>query len=151
MSTQGSLAGLETSDTLNVEYEHAYEDNKFKKACITKAISLLPPGSRALDFGCGTGVPVSAMLAEAGLDVIWFDISPRMVEIAQNRVNGNFTVSDMLEYKPEDKFAGVFMIFAHLQLSYADFSAAVYKKSQCASAGWYSCFGSNAKRFICEG
>jgi trans-aconitate methyltransferase len=75
------------------------------------------------------------MLAEAGLDVIGFDISPKMVELAQNRVEGNFTISDMLEYKPEGQFAGVFMIFAHHQLSYADFNTAVFKFANALQPG----------------
>ena len=49
MSTQGSLAGLETFDSLNVEYQNAYEDNKIKKSCIAKAISMLLSGSSVLD------------------------------------------------------------------------------------------------------
>jgi SAM-dependent methyltransferase len=127
MSTEGSLAGLETFENLNIEYEHAYGDNKFKKACIAKAISMLPSTSKVLDVGCGTGVPVSEMLAEAGLDVVGCDISPKMIKLAQTRVKGHFIVSDMLSYKSEDKFTAVFMIFSTLQLSYADFYAAAYK------------------------
>jgi ubiquinone/menaquinone biosynthesis C-methylase UbiE len=116
MSTQGSLAGLETFDSLNVEYEHAYEDNEIKKSCIATAISMLPSSSRVLDVGCGTGVPVSDMLAKAGLFVVGFDISPKMIALAQARVKGqsHFSVSDMLNYDLEgkSKFAGVFMNFA---------------------------------------
>jgi hypothetical protein len=36
MTTQNSLAGLETYENLNVEDENAYTDNKFKEASITK-------------------------------------------------------------------------------------------------------------------
>src|ERR1700712_998586 len=110
MTTPGSLAGLETFEGLNVDYENAYADNKFKKACITKAISLLAPGSRVLDVGCGTGVPVADMLSGAGLDVVGFDISPKMVQLAESRVKGHFIVSDMLSYEPDGQFAAVFMI-----------------------------------------
>lgn len=135
MATQGSLAGLETFDELNVEYEHAYEDNNYKKACITELIAKLAPGSRVLDVGCGTGVPVSAMLAAAGLDVVGCDISPKMVELAKTRVEGSFSVSDMLEYEPEGKFSAVLMIFCHLQLSYAGFHAAAYKYASALEPG----------------
>lgn len=138
MSTPGARAGLETFDGLNIEYEHAYRDNPFKTACIKTAISLIPQGSRVLDVGCGTGIPVSQMLSEAGLDVVGFDISPKMVEYASTRVKGSFTVSDMLEYKPEPPngaFAAVFIIFAHLQLSYSDFHAAACKFAQTLRPG----------------
>lgn len=134
-TSQGSLAGLETFDGLNIEYEHAYQDNDFKKACINKAISLLPPASRVLDVGCGTGIPVSEMLSQAGLDVVGFDISPKMVKLAQDRVKGQFTVSDMLNYPIEGSFDAVFMIFCHLQLSYADFHSAAYRFASALQPG----------------
>ncbi|KAJ9620422.1 hypothetical protein H2204_012269 [Knufia peltigerae] len=127
MSTPGARAGLETFDDLNIQYENAYRDNDFKVACVRKAISLVVPDCRVLDVGCGTGVPVSQMLAEAGLEVVGFDISPKMIEFASTRVRGSFSVSDMLEYQPHGRFAAVFIIFAQLQLSYADFHAAAYK------------------------
>jgi len=135
MSTPGSRAGRDLFDQLNIDYERAYRDNKFKVSCVRKAISMLPPGSRVLDVGCGTGIPVSEMLSEAGLQVVGCDISPRMIEFAQERVKGSFIVSDMLEYKPEGKFAGVFIIFSHLQLSYADFYSAAYKYANTLQAG----------------
>ncbi|KAM3085706.1 hypothetical protein ACMFMG_002771 [Clarireedia jacksonii] len=114
-----SKAGLETFDGINIDYEKAYQNNPFKKTCVTKAISMIPSGSRVLDIGCGTGIPVSEMLSKAGLEV--------MVELAKNRVKGTFSVSDMVEYQVESTFAGAFMIFAHLQMSYAAVHAAVYK------------------------
>lgn len=135
MSTQGSLAGLSTFDALNVEYENAYKDNEIKKSCITHATSLIPAYSKVLDVGCGTGVPVSEMLFKAGLFVIGFDISPRMVALAQSRVKGDFSVSDMLTYEPVGTFAGVFMIFAHLQLRYKDFHGAVWKFANALQPG----------------
>ncbi|OCT48688.1 hypothetical protein CLCR_05136 [Cladophialophora carrionii] len=138
MSTAGSQAGLETFDALNIDYEKAYHDNAFKVACVKTAISMLPPGSRVLDVGCGTGMPVSELLSTAGLEVFGFDISPKMVHYAQSRVKGTFVVSDMLQYQPPagpQQFAGVFIIFAHLQLSYADFHAAAYKFAQMLQPG----------------
>ncbi|TVY65667.1 hypothetical protein LSUE1_G007042 [Lachnellula suecica] len=113
------LAGLETFDAFNVEYEHAYEDNVFKKACISKAISLLPSGSRILDVGCGTGIPVSDMLSKAGLNVVGFDISPKMIQLARS----------------SGQFAAVFIILCHLQLSYADFHAAAFKFASLLQPG----------------
>ncbi|KAF7917850.1 uncharacterized protein EAE97_011988 [Botrytis byssoidea] len=123
----GSQAGHDTFDALNIEYERAYRENPFKIAAVEKAITLLDPGSKVLDVGCGTGVPVSELLAEAGLEVFGFDIAPKMIKLAQKRVKGTFSVSDMVQFQVEDTFSGVFMIFAHLQLSYADVHAAVYK------------------------
>jgi SAM-dependent methyltransferase len=149
MPAPGSLAGLETFDELNIDYEKAYLDNEYKVACVKKAIGLLLPAAegggsnknknnRVLDVGCGTGMPVSELLSKAGdgaLDVFGFDISPKMVEFASSRVRGTFVVSDMMEYQPSEGFAGVFMIFCHLQLSYPDFYAAAYKFAQMLEPG----------------
>ena len=135
MSTPGSLAGLETFDTLNIAYEHAYRNNPFKVTCVKEAISLLPHSSRILDVGCGTGIPVSRMLSDAGLEVHGFDIAPKMVQLASSRVKGAFVVSDMLTYQPKGQFAAVFMIFAHLQMHYPEFHAACYKFAQALQPG----------------
>ncbi|KAB8292437.1 hypothetical protein EYC80_008161 [Monilinia laxa] len=137
----GSQAGHDTFDALNIEYEKAYRNNPFKIAAVKKAISLLDPASKVLDVGCGTGVPVSELLSEAGLEVIGFDIAPRMVELAQQRAKGTFSVSDMVEFKVEDTFSAVFMIFAHLQLSYAAVHAAVYKYVSALKPGGIFVFG----------
>jgi hypothetical protein len=56
-----------------------------------------------------------------------FDISPRIIQLAQSGFKGLFSVSDMLSYRPDGSFAAVFMIFSHLQLSYAGFSSAALK------------------------
>ncbi|KAK3716635.1 hypothetical protein LTR37_006265 [Vermiconidia calcicola] len=114
-------------DGLNIEYENAYKNNSFKKACVEEAIAMLKPGSRVLDVGCGTGVPVSKMLADAGMEVIGTDVAPNMVKHAQARVKGTFEVADMVDYEPKDEFAAVFIIYSQLGLSYADFHAAAYK------------------------
>ena len=135
MSTPGALAGLRTFNELNIEYEKAYSDNEFKVACVQNAISMLPRGSKVLDVGCGTGMPVSEMLSKAGLQVVGCDISPRMIDLAQSRVKGSFVVSDLLEYQPEGQFAGVFVIFSHLQLLYADLHAAAYKYGNTLEPG----------------
>ncbi|RMZ86653.1 hypothetical protein DV736_g6121, partial [Chaetothyriales sp. CBS 134916] len=135
MTADISRAGLETFDSLNIDYEHAYRNNAFKIACVKKAILMLLSGSRVLDVGCGTGIPVSQMLSEAGLEVIGFDISPKMVDLATSRVKGTFSVSDMLSFQPTDQFAGIFMIFAHLQLNYTSFREAVYKFASALQPG----------------
>ncbi|KAK5130537.1 hypothetical protein LTR08_001967 [Meristemomyces frigidus] len=136
MATEGSVAGRELFDGLNVEYEDAYRNNPFKKACINKAISLLEPGARVLDVGCGTGVPVSQMLADAGMEVHGFDIAPKMVEYASQRVpTGTFEATDMLEYQPKGEFAGIFIIYSHLQLDYSSFHSATFRLAKALTPG----------------
>ncbi|KAJ9627095.1 hypothetical protein H2203_003556 [Taxawa tesnikishii (nom. ined.)] len=141
MATEGSILGRDVFDELNMTYEHAYGDNSFKISIVSNAIPLLPKSSdpnppKVLDVGCGTGVPVSEMLANAGLDVHGFDIAPEMVKLVQSRVKGTFTLSDMIEYQAsEGSFAGVFIVFSHLMLKYADFHAACFKFAKALQPG----------------
>jgi len=52
-------------------------------------ISLLPEvaGKRVLDAGCGPGA-YAEWLAEQGAEVVGFDVSPRMVQLAEERLQG---------------------------------------------------------------
>jgi 2-polyprenyl-3-methyl-5-hydroxy-6-metoxy-1,4-benzoquinol methylase len=83
------------------------------------AISLIISGSRFLNIGYGTETPILEMLSRTGLEVMGFDISPKMVKLAKSGVQGTFSESDMVDLQPQGTFAGAFIIFAHLQMSYA--------------------------------
>ncbi|KAK5701186.1 hypothetical protein LTR17_022803 [Elasticomyces elasticus] len=117
-------------DGLNIEYENAYQDNPFKKAMVAHIITLLAPGSSILDVGCGTGVPVSRLLAEAGMSVNGTDVAPKMVEHARNRVKGTFEVADMVNYEPKKSYDAIFIIYSQLGLEYAAFHTAVWRLVQ---------------------
>ena len=114
-------------DGLNIEYENAYRNNPFKQDCVEKAIAILKPGSRVLDVGCGTGVPVAKMLADAGMDVHGTDVAPQMINHAKASVKGMFEVANMVDHEPKGTFDAVFIIFSQLGLTYAEFYVAVYK------------------------
>ena len=114
-------------DNLNIEYENAYRNNPFKKDCIENAIALLEPGSRVLDVGCGTGVPVAKMLADAGMDVQGTDVAPQMINHAKASVKGTFEVANMVNHQPQGTFDAVFIIFSQLGLTYAEFYGAVHR------------------------
>ncbi|GAB7351786.1 hypothetical protein MBLNU459_g2360t1 [Dothideomycetes sp. NU459] len=139
MTTDGSLAALDlfNHNNLNQRYEAAYGNNPLKISIVKSAIARLTPGASVLDVGCGTGVPVSAMLADAGLVVRGFDIAPEMVQCARTRVQGTFEVHDMLEIQlaADQTFAAIFMIFTHLQLRYVDVNAIFFKFAQLLKAG----------------
>lgn len=113
-------------DELNIEYEHAYRDNPFKQDCVEKAIAILRHGSRVLDVGCGTGVPVAKMLAEAGMDVFGTDVAAQMVSHAQKSVKGTFEIANMVDHQPTGTFDAIFIIFSQLGLTYAELHGAVY-------------------------
>ena len=56
-------------------------------------LSLFPPvqGRRVLDAGCGPGV-YAQWLVEHGAEVVGFDISPKMIRLAEERLQGKATI-----------------------------------------------------------
>ncbi|MCJ1390767.1 hypothetical protein MMC18_003628 [Xylographa bjoerkii] len=111
-------------DSLGLAYETAYGENPTLLSTIHQAITLLPPHAHVLDAGCGTGMPVARTLAAAGIQVTGIDISAEMIGLAKRAVPaGSFTKISMTDYAPPHTFDGVFVVFSHMQLSHADFSA----------------------------
>jgi SAM-dependent methyltransferase len=70
------------------------------------------PGERMLDLGCGTG-RVAELLAQAGADVVGVDLSPALIERAQERASAqglsiDYRVGDCERLELEDaSFDGV--------------------------------------------
>ncbi|MCJ1401437.1 hypothetical protein MMC11_004650 [Xylographa trunciseda] len=114
-------------DSVGLAYQTTYSDNPALLSTIQHAISLLPPNAHVLDAGSGTGVPVARALAAAGMHVTGIDISTEMLALARRAVPaGEFTKASIADYTPPSRgFDGVFVIFSHMQLSYAEFSAAM--------------------------
>jgi SAM-dependent methyltransferase len=79
-----------------------------------KFLSLLKPGSKVLDVGCGAGAK-SAYLLDHGMDVTGIDFSEEMIRLAkEHEARGHFFVWDMNNL---DKFDQVFEgIFAQASL-----------------------------------
>jgi SAM-dependent methyltransferase len=135
-SESWSTSGKDVFEHLNIDYEHAYGHNPLKRSCLEESIALLAPGSRVLDLGCGTGIPVSQMLSEAGMSVVGIDVSPKMTELAEQRVRGDFRVGDIASTEPpEGQFDAIFLIFAQLQLSYAAMHGMCYRFAKCLKPG----------------
>lgn len=47
---------------------------------VRKWARTLPPGATVLDLGCGSGLPITKVLADEGLDVAAIDASPSLVQ-----------------------------------------------------------------------
>lgn len=70
--------------------------------------------SRVLDIGCGTG-EFSRLLAERADRVVAIDLSPKMIEVAQQRskqhTNIDFQVADILKWEfPVEQFDAIVSI-----------------------------------------
>jgi ubiquinone/menaquinone biosynthesis C-methylase UbiE len=53
---------------------------------LRRLLRRLAPGSRVLDAGCGAGVPMMTLLAEADHRVVGLDFSARQLSLARSRV-----------------------------------------------------------------
>lgn len=83
---------------------------------LTRFVRLLATGSKVLDVGSGSGMPVARFLVSCGLAVTGIDISPRQVELARNNVpQAHFEIADMDSLRegqyPVDGVVAMYSIF----------------------------------------
>ncbi|MEU2789493.1 class I SAM-dependent methyltransferase [Streptomyces sp. NPDC007100] len=76
----------EAFDAIGDRYDEVFPHKEGQLAAGAWLAAGLPPGSRVLDVGCGTGVPTARQLAEAGHKVVGVDLSPTMVGLARENV-----------------------------------------------------------------
>ena len=118
-------------DRIGKRYESAYSHDKGLIAFINAAIQELPAGSMVLDVGCGTGNPVSSMLAASGLRVLGIDRSKVMIDLCRVQVpNASFEQVDMLSYDPPSRFDAIFPILSLFALSRQQMTDLLLKFSQ---------------------
>ncbi len=85
---------------------------------IEEFVSSLPENARVLDAGCGAGVPVTKLLAEAGFDVIGVDFSENMLKLARKNVpKATFVKKDMTKLDFEaNSFDGLLAIYSIIHI-----------------------------------
>src|SRR3954453_12586023 len=69
-------------DRIGARYDEAFPHKEGQLAAGEWLINRMPPGSRVLDVGCGTGLPTARQLADAGFDVTGIDSSEGMLQLA---------------------------------------------------------------------
>ncbi|KAL4881334.1 S-adenosyl-L-methionine-dependent methyltransferase [Aspergillus karnatakaensis] len=126
-------------DGLGARYETAYSSSPNFLTFLSSVITTLPPHSRVLDIGCGTGVPVSSMIASAGHNVHGLDVSGEMVKLARARVkSGTFEKADMRSWSPagaETGFDAAFVVFSLYQVSPAETMKLCYRFGEWIAPG----------------
>lgn len=76
----------EAFDAIGDRYDEAFPHKEGQLAAAARLMTALPPGSRVLDVGCGTGLPTARQLTDAGHTVVGVDLSPSMVALARDNV-----------------------------------------------------------------
>ncbi|MFI1443539.1 class I SAM-dependent DNA methyltransferase [Streptomyces fructofermentans] len=121
----------EAFDAIGDRYDEAFPHKEGQLAAGQWLIGSLESGARVLDLGCGTGVPTSRQLADAGLRVVGVDLSARMVELAGQYVpEATFEQVDIADLRPGGprdlgRFDGVAAFFSLLMLPRAEIPLAL--------------------------
>ncbi|WP_282797990.1 class I SAM-dependent methyltransferase [Streptomyces sp. CC224B] len=76
----------EAFDAIGASYDVAFPHKEGQLAAGRRLAGELPPGSRVLDVGCGTGLPTARQLTEAGHTVLGVDLSAGMLDLARANV-----------------------------------------------------------------
>lgn len=70
-------------DGLRIVGDESDADAENHRARYRWAASMIEPGSRVLDFGCGTGYG-TRILCDAGIQAMGFDVDPAMADLARD-------------------------------------------------------------------
>ena len=122
LDTGAHMTIQEFYSNLGKRYEDAYGHNAGLQKMVQRFLDLLPPKASVLDCGCGTGKPVSHMIAESGRKPYGIDLSPTMIELSEKQVpQGTFNQCNMLDYTAAPApFAGATVILSIFGLNRAE-------------------------------
>ncbi|KAB1140178.1 methyltransferase domain-containing protein [Streptomyces luteolifulvus] len=131
----------EAFDAIGDRYDEAFPHKEGQVSAGDWLIETLPPGSRVLDLGCGTGVPTARQLTDAGFDVVGVDLSGGMVDLARQYVPAatfhQLDLADLRPGGPRDlgRFDAVAAFFSLLMLPRAEIPLAVRTIHQVLAPG----------------
>ncbi|MGY6652589.1 class I SAM-dependent DNA methyltransferase [Amycolatopsis sp. TRM77291] len=115
----------ELFDAIGSAYEDVFGRAPVVDRAVRQLLDGLPPSSRVLDLGSGTGRPVAEELSAAGHRVTGLDVSPVMVELAREQVPAaTFVHADVRDWtSPPGSWEAVCAFFPFLQMPRKDTEA----------------------------
>ncbi|KAL8641128.1 MAG: hypothetical protein Q9228_002030 [Teloschistes exilis] len=117
-------------------YEDAFSHDAGLQRILERFLSLLPSNASVLDVGCGTGKPVSSMIAGSGRKPYGIDFSATMVELSKKQIpQGVFQSCNMLRYAPPSPsdFEGIIANLSLFGLSRAELTSMAHNSSSGSS------------------
>jgi ubiquinone/menaquinone biosynthesis C-methylase UbiE len=123
------LSARDVFDSLGKDYETAFAGFTAQREEAEWLAKELRANARVLDVGCGTGRPVTEVLAAAGHRVTGYDVSPNMIEIARTQIPGaTFDVADLRTLDQSlSSWDAVVVCYSLLQLTRAEIDTALVK------------------------
>jgi len=123
-------------DRCAAEYERARQEGTHPE--LTLLMDCLDEGARALDIGCGAGVPVAGTLAQR-FQVIGVDLSSEMIERARINVPmASFIHSDIMDVQfPSNHFDAVVSFYAIFHLPREEHPELFHRIHRWLKAGGY--------------
>ncbi|MDJ1134642.1 class I SAM-dependent DNA methyltransferase [Streptomyces iconiensis] len=113
----------EAFDAIGDRYDEAFPHKEGQIASAAWLGAQLPPGSRVLDVGCGTGLPTARQLTDEGHGIVGVDLSPAMLKLCRDNVpEGEYHRLDLadLEASGLGPFDGAVAFFSLLMLPRAE-------------------------------
>jgi len=119
------VTAAELFDAIGSDYEDVFGRAPVVDKAVRHLLDSLPPSSRVLDIGSGTGKPVAEDLSSAGHRVTGLDVSPVMIDIAREQVPAaTFVHADVREWaSPPETWDAVCAFFPFLQMPRKDTEA----------------------------
>ena len=115
INTFSNLVNAMAYDSLGTDYSHDYLAEPFFREAFEGWLEMLPAGGRALEIGCGHGIPIAATLAAAGLRVTGIDPSAQMIAEARLAVPGqDFRQLALVALEERHAFDGACCFFSLL-------------------------------------
>lgn len=129
-------------DVLSLRYDEATGADSKYRTWIDELLARLASGSRVLDVGCGSGVPVARELAAAGHHVTGVDISEVQIRRARELVpDGEFINTDATSLDfPAESFDAVVSLYALIHLPQDEQQQLLHKiATWLRPGGWFLC------------
>jgi SAM-dependent methyltransferase len=129
-------------DALSLRYDEAYQSDTKYQSWIASLNARLEDGSRVLDLGCGSGVPVVRDLVTAGHHVTGIDISEVQIRRAQELVpEADFITADATSVDfPDGSFDAVVSLYALIHVPLDEQPPLLRKiASWLRPGGWFLC------------
>lgn len=114
---------IEIYDAIAEDYSKTYDIPTSDESLVFQnaILSYLKPNYHIVDIGCGTGFSAE-YFSNKGMIVDGIDLSSKMIEIAKKKhPDINFSVADMIEFKPPQKVDAVYAGYSMFHFDQLDF------------------------------